>query len=564
MARVPVATQESDLRALPNARQESIASAKLFEGQGSENIAMGQGLQRAGAQVADIAMKMQDRENADMLFRAETAYKDDLLKITTDAQQRRGANAFNVTTDVDTQLTESAKKHSEGLTNEVQRRLFSEQVTKSQQQTRGSMSRFEWEQRRESVIESTQAAVGSTIKLAAAAAADGYIKAPSETAEGINTFRQDIKKHIAVLGQIEGWLPSKRQYEEAKFVSMMHEQVIQNMVDKDPKAAKAYYAENKGEIGGDKRDNIDKLLKAGTSTLIGQEIRDVVVAKGMTEDQALAFVREKYEGEDEKNGRAAVVEYFGDMSRASQRKQLNAGDEAWRIFNERGSINAIPATVRNDMDPKAWASLREHAENKAKGVSTKTDITVWAEVRDKIERGEITDTKSLLNYRGKLSDGDIKAFTTLLSKPEKVLQARIDTEDFNSVADQAGLKPFDPTKNEVQRRGLNEMKQKVEALIDLEQANKKRELTRVEKMELMRTEINNRVIVGGGLFGSVWTDGAKPVVALTEDERKRVVVPKSYQTDAIAARKKQGLPTDDALIRELWLRTPESDRKKYK
>lgn len=528
---------------------------------------MGQGLQRAGAQVADIAGKMQDRENADMIFRAETAFRDDLIKITTDARQRRGANAFNVTDDVDTALTDAAKKHSEGLTNEVQRRIFNEQVTKSQQQTRGAMSQFEWQERRASVVESTQAAVGSTVKLAASAAADGYLKAnpdPNVPSFNIETFRKDIKAHIAVLGQIEGWLPAKRQFEEAKYVSMMHEQVIQNLVDKDPKAAKEYYAANKGEIGGDKRDAIDKLLKTGTAVALGQEIRDTVIKKGMTEEQALAYVRDNYDGEDEKNGRAAVVEYFGDFARASQRKQVDAGDQAWRIFNERGTISAIPASVRNDMDPKAWAALREHAENKAQGKATKTDTATWLDVQSKILSGEIKDPKELAGYVNKLSPSDIKGFATMMSRPEKIVQARMDTEDFNSIADQAGLKPYDPTKNENQRRALGEMKQKIEALIDVEQSVKKRELTRVEKMELMRSEINNRVIVGGSLLGSLWSDGAKPVVALTEDERKRVVVPESYKRDATAARKKQGLPTDDAVIRDLWLRATPNDRKNYK
>jgi len=578
MPRIPQYDQQAELRPLPNARQDTIASPALLSGNADAANALGKGLMNFGGAVGDIAAKMQDRENADLIFQAETVFNEGANQAVVEARQRRGANAKNVANDVDTSLLDLARKSSEGLTNEVQRKLFSQQVAKSRGRIRGAMGEFEWNERRQSVVESTTAVIGTTVQSAAAAAALGFLKTEpggAPTTEGnpvdvmggthISAFKKDIKQHLGVLAEINGWTPAKHSFEEAKFVSQLHEQVLRGLVDTNPKGAKEYFDKFKTEIDGRKIGDFDKLVKAGNSVMVGQTIRDEIIAKGLNEEQALAYVREKYEGEDEKNGRASVVEYFGDINRGSQRKQLNAGDEAWRIYNERGTISAIPATVRTDMDPKAWAALREHAENKAKGRDTKTDTATWLDVQSKILNGTIKDPKQLLEYSNKLSSGDIRSFSTLISKPEKVIEARIDTEDFNSIADQAGLNPFAPTKNENQRRALGEMKQKIEQIIDVEQRQKGRQLTRAEKLDLMNSEINNRVLVDGFL----WFNRDAPVVALTEDERKKVMVPGSYLREAQEFRRRNGLTKtkpaeEEAAIRDLWLREPPDVRKEYK
>jgi hypothetical protein len=475
------------------------------------------------------------------------------------------------------------------LTNEVQRKLFSQQVAKSRGRIRGAMGEFEWNERRQSVVESTTAVIGTTVQSAAAAAALGFLKtepgsggaqagAPTQTVDEngnpiattppvdvmggahIGAFKKDIQVHLAVLADVNGWTPSKLAFEEAKFVSQMHESVLRNLVDTNPKDAKNYFDKFKTEIDGTKLGDLDKLVKTGASVMVGQTIRDEIIAKGLNEEQALEYVRKNYEGDDEKNGRASVVEYFGDINRGSQRKQLNAGDEAWRIYNERGTISAIPASVRNDMDPKAWASLREHAENKAKGRDTKTDTAVWLDVQGKITRGEIKTPSELNQYTNKLSQADIKGFANLLQKPEKILEAKIDTDDFNGIADQAGLSPFAPTKSEEDRRNLGLLKQRVEQVIDVEQRNRGRQLTREEKQKLMTREVNNKVMLD--VFGR---DPEVPVGMVPADQQDKAYVnvngeevrvasvPADVRATIIDKRNRLRLPVTETDIARAWV-----------
>jgi hypothetical protein len=600
MPRIPQYDQQAELRPLPNARQDTIASPALLSGNADATNALGRGLMNFGGAVGDIAAKMQDRENADLIFQAETVFNEGANKTVVEARQRRGANAKNVANDVDTALLDIATKSSEGLTNDVQRKLFEQQVTKSRGRIRGAMGEFEWNERRQSVVESTTAVIGTTVQSAAAAAALGFLNTtpasggaqageakqtldengnpvattpPVDVMGGahIGAFKKDIQAHLAVLADVNGWTPSKLAFEEAKFVSQMHESVLRNLVDTNPKAAKQYFDNFKTEIDGTKLGNLDKLVKTGTSVMVGQTIRDEIIAKGLTEDQALAYVREKYEGEDEKNGRSAVVEYFGDINRGSQRKQLNAGDEAWRIYNERGTLSAIPASVRNDMDPKAWAALRDHAENKAKGRDTKTDTATWLDVQSKILSGAIKDPKELLQYSNKLSAGDIKSFSTLIGKPDKVIEAKIDTDDFNGIADSVGLKPFEPKKSEDDRRNLGLLKQRVEQVIDVEQRNRGRQLTRSEKQELMRREVNNKVMldtfgrdpeVPVGMVPADQVD--KAYVNVNGEEVRLSAIPPDVRAEiqqeinaynSKAAREgRPGLPVTESLIATMWTR----------
>jgi len=82
-----------------------------------------------------------------------------------------------------------------------------------------------------------------------------------------------------------------------------------------------------------------------------------------------------------------------------------------------------------------------------------------------------------------------------LNNPEKISAATIDKEDFNLLADQAGLKPFDTKKSDIEKASLGRLQYAVEQRIYTEQVTKKRQLTRDEKRQMMQQEIDNKVFV---------------------------------------------------------------------
>ena len=98
--------------ALPGARESSIASPALFGAEAVQQQELGAAGTKAGLGLGKAAEYMQDRENADMLFRAETTLKDDYVKFEQGIKERKGQSAWGATKDADTWFTEQEKTFS--------------------------------------------------------------------------------------------------------------------------------------------------------------------------------------------------------------------------------------------------------------------------------------------------------------------------------------------------------------------------------------------------------------------------------------------------------------------
>ena len=103
----------------------------------------------------------------------------------------------------------------------------------------------------------------------------------------------------------------------------------------------------------------------------------------------------------------------------------------------------------------------------------------------------------------------------------------------HSVADSLGLRPFDPTKSEAQRGALNEVKVRVDSLINDWQVANKKPMPAEEKRKLMANELSTMVEVQGRFFGSDQVS----VLGVKKDQLARVVVPPE-DAQAILARYK--------------------------
>jgi hypothetical protein len=109
-----------------------------------------------------------------------------------------------------------------------------------------------------------------------------------------------------------------------------------------------------------------------------------------------------------------------------------------------------------------------------------------------------------------------------LQKPAAKMEARIDKQDFDHIADTMGLSPF-KANTEDKKRQLGELQFRVEQVIDRAQQAKKAPLTREEKMTIMRSELANTVTVD-----SFWSSPKQvPVISLRQDDLANVEVPES-------------------------------------
>lgn len=334
---------------LPSVRQTAAPTADQLGGNARvPTDYVGRGLQSAAGDFGKIAMQMQEREDADLIFRAETVLKDAALKKSLEWTERRGVQAWDVTKEASTWWGEEAPKLAEGL-NERQRRIFDQTVAKYRSQSLESVSKHEAGQRRQSLDESAQASIVSSTNFAAANANNPV---------AIDTARADIDKRVRARAAIQGWAPERTEIERQNALTTMHQQVLETLADADPDAAEAYLAKYGGEIAGAKRDDAKKLVETSSRLKKVQSFADEAIARGMDEGAAIAEARKRFSGEDEKFAVAEVRSRFVEQDQARNRAQREVAEQVYGIYAQTRSLSAIPPSLVAKMDPKDWVALQ--------------------------------------------------------------------------------------------------------------------------------------------------------------------------------------------------------------
>ncbi len=150
-----------------------------------------------------------------------------------------------------------------------------------------------------------------------------------------------------------------------------------------------------------------------------------------------------------------------------------------------------------------------------------------------------------------------------LNNPEKISAATIDNEDFNMLANQAGLKPFDTKKSDTEKASLGQLRYAVEQRIYTEQVTRKRQLTRDEKLQMMQQELDNKVMVDVTL----WKDKQMPISLVQKDDLGKTYVvvegkevpltsiPATSRTMIIRQLRAAGRPVTEQAIAEVFVQS---------
>ena len=325
---------------LPSVRQTAAPSADQLGGNArTPTDYVGRGMQSAAGDFMDVGLQMQAREDADLVFRAETVLKDKLRTESEKWSNRRGVQAWNVTKDASSWWDTEAVKAAEGL-NDRQRRAFDQTAARMRATTLDSLSRYEAEQRRASLDESAQANLVASINFAAA---------NTDNPDAIRTAREDVARAVAVRAGINGWVKTKRDNETTDALTTLHTKVLEVLADKDPAAAERYLSENREEIAGAKREHLEKTVRGATRLAKAQSFADDVMARGISETEATAEARKQFEGEDERIAIAEVKSRYLEQRQARENGQKDALDEAYAQMGATGTVARIK--------PSTWAKL---------------------------------------------------------------------------------------------------------------------------------------------------------------------------------------------------------------
>src|SRR5581483_2158700 len=210
--------------ALPQPNVNSVASGDLLGTGAAQQAQLGRNLQQTGESLADIAGRMQSREDADMLLRAETALNDSWVKYEAEAQKREGRAAKGLTADTAKWWDDTTKQVSDSLGNDRQRTMFIHRVAPRRFSSLETMSHFETAQLERSHDDAWLADKGSTKSAAAA----------TPTEQGVTAAVEELRRLNAYQAARKGWEPQTQQAEQLKDTTDLHTQVIQQLARTNP------------------------------------------------------------------------------------------------------------------------------------------------------------------------------------------------------------------------------------------------------------------------------------------------------------------------------------------
>lgn len=180
-----------------------------------------------------------------------------------------------------------------------------------------------------------------------------------------------IKDNNAAWANLRNMSAQELAAQNVKDLTVLHTNVISQLVDKDPMGARQYWKDldKKTEFDGSKIDEVDKLLKIGTVKMQVQDFAEEVRNKGMNEVDALAAARAKFKGEEQDVAVAEIKTRFNEDEAFKARQARVLSDKAWGYLANKPSMSAVPSALLmelNKLAPKEQAHMQDWVQAKAR------------------------------------------------------------------------------------------------------------------------------------------------------------------------------------------------------
>lgn len=594
MARVPTYDELGVApRALPGPQQSTVG-ADTFTVAARQSAMQTAAVDKAADVGMSIAVKMQEREDTDMVFRAEASFQDELLQFETAARERRGEAAKGLTADATKFFDEAREKYLKGLGNDRQRLVFEERLTRTRASTLRSVSGHENQERTESFRKSNEAAIGGSIKRAAANAHDWGI---------VDLERKNVDSFIAARAAMEGWTKEQRGEMLDKARGAFHTQVLQDL-QKNPQTralAQKYFEKYKEDIPGDLRAELGAGARESTQKAVAMAEADKAYAmfepKGRTGpiklDDMEGYLRGVFKDDVDSFQAASALLRARVAAVKSQRAEETNGLEAGVAKLLLDKVSPLKALNSPEMaalaaaDPEKANAWRLHLKREAESDASRAaayearDFTRLKRDEEMFWRNNIVGYMNLadptriageksrdryileaIKFGPEKGAALIARYDAFHADSKKLVAAAIDRDLFNDLAQKAGLRPFEKNKSEDDKIALAALQKRVEEIIDQQQrAAGNKELDRPAKEKIMLDEIKNEVLVKGSFFGT----NTKRVFELTDADVAKVQVPTQFRNGALVAATRAGSKTpSEADIVRAWLNAPASVKEAYK
>jgi hypothetical protein len=540
---------------------------------GAFGEAIGKGLQDIGV----VANKMQEEADTlrveeelnklreaqiDLTVGKDNGYQNALGKNVLDRESKQ-----TLSEEYNTRLQARINELSTGLANDSQRQKFARRAGVIANEFRSGLTKHESDQ----------------IRAYSRQIDEGVVKVETENAarnfadpEAIALSLERIDAAVARSREREGTAGEKLIEIQRNVRSNVHRQVLEAALANDKvDYAKEYFDQNKSNMN---QDDVLKAKSALDKGLVQQKVDEAVVmtwadlgpqsdTDPVNLDQMVRRVEELLKDDPvaRKTAIATLKERASEFDYSVRQRENATAGALWKSVIDGSSIDQIRRSPEfKSLDGAKQAQLITSIESfrSNTGDSMTQYRKYWDLVSDPEKLAGMSDDAiyAMAGEVGNTLTKDLLAKKLALNNPAKIAEAKIDTDDFNMVALSAGLKPFDPKKSEKEKADLGTLKYAVEQRINVEQQQKKRALSRDEKMAIMRAEIDNKVMV------DTWgRDKSKPAALLTPEEKENAYVvvngqevkvnaiPADSRAKIIRQMRANNIPVTEQGIAEVWV-----------
>lgn len=529
------------------AQLNSVASPSLFAGMspGAVVADAGAGLGAVGVALQKHALELQQKEDTALATTAESNFLNKITDYKIQTRNRQGLNATGLPEEADKFYTDLTKETLDSAPNERVKAAMQVIIAKHQPGFHGYIGAHAAEQLDKAADDGVQASISSQI---GAAAAD-----PNEAPMA----KSRVVASINALAKTKGWDEETKNAALLAKTSELHTGVVNALMVNSPAKAQAYYTLNKEEIDGKQRTIIESHLKASVDAEAAITGADTIWSQygpkqdgqPVQLDVMEAEARKMYAGDPTKiketvaeiRSRAAS---FNSSEAERSASNVNAVMEAYAKGVPLAKLKAMPeylalpgdkkATISDHIDAKIQANITRAATNEARQDAAdlraerkrqKGAFSAYLAYSNPDTLSKLTENEiiAMIPDIGEDKAGSLLTMKRSLAKDQKkIIEAKMDTEDFNRIATSMGLSPYKPKATEDDKAALGELKFRVEHVIQQKQDEVKRPLTRQEKNDLMRLEAARSVTLEGGWFRS---DRQVPVLQMTPEDIDKVIIP---------------------------------------
>jgi len=352
---------------LPNVQDSGNRARLIPELNNTQALSdIGRGLSNAGVQLEAYE---KERDEATVL-QADAATREAYIGFQQESRKRKGLSAEGLTEEANKWWTDTAQKTIETLGNERQKQLYINRLRGVRLSSLESIGQYQEQQVRLAKQEGAISSMDSAAKMAQDDPTNPLL---------LNEALETIKRTSMALGAENGDAPEKTKMDMLTRTSALHQGILQQISDADPKKAREYLNLYGAEMTPAARGQTERILQVSEKSLaVNNKVAEVMLS-GADEATALKSVRESFANDPEsmKIAVSEVKTQFREQEDMLDKASKAAFDRAWTIAIDNGrGYKGIDSQTLTMLTPQQRDSINDEIYQRQERLRVQEDRAI--------------------------------------------------------------------------------------------------------------------------------------------------------------------------------------------